>query len=113
MRYLTEVQLDQDGSMIIAEINDPEDGVVLAGRDIARIAETTGSSVEVAMARVIRPAARVVFEQLSQLTPDAVEIEFGLRFNGKVGAVFASTEAEGHLQVKLSWSGRGPVPTVK
>lgn len=38
------------------------------------------------------------------LNPDAVEIEFGVRFNAEAGAVIAKTSAEGHLAVKLTWS---------
>lgn len=40
--------------------------------------------------------------------PDQVELEFGVKFTAEAGsAVFAKTAAEGHLVVRLTWSG-GP-----
>jgi hypothetical protein len=38
--------------------------------------------------------------------PDTVELEFGVKFKAETGAaVFAKTAAEGHIVVRLSWSG--------
>jgi hypothetical protein len=36
--------------------------------------------------------------------PEQVEVEFGIRLNAAAGAVIAPTEAEGHLQLKLTWT---------
>ncbi|MBL7258746.1 CU044_2847 family protein [Paractinoplanes lichenicola] len=39
---------------------------------------------------------------------DTVEVEFGVKFKAEAeSAVFARTAAEGHLVVRLSWSGSG------
>jgi hypothetical protein len=35
-------------------------------------------------------------------------VEFGIRLNAAAGAVIARTQAEGHLQVKLTWTSPGP-----
>jgi hypothetical protein len=40
------------------------------------------------------------------LDPDAVSLEFGVKFNATAGAVIAKTSAEGHLTVTLTWSRR-------
>jgi hypothetical protein len=35
--------------------------------------------------------------------PASVEIEFGLNFNGSIGAFIAQTKAEASLHIKLVW----------
>jgi hypothetical protein len=38
--------------------------------------------------------------------PDGIELEFGVKFKAEAGtAVFAKAAAEGHIIVRLSWSG--------
>jgi hypothetical protein len=48
--------------------------------------------------------------KLSELSkrPEAVEVQFGLRLNAEAGAVIARTQAEGHLQITLSWVNSRP-----
>jgi hypothetical protein len=53
--------------------------------------------------------------QFQGLSPDGIEIEFGIKLSWELGAVLAKTDTEGHFQVKLSWSSRNagaaePVP---
>ncbi|MBP2704536.1 hypothetical protein JOL79_11995 [Microbispora sp. RL4-1S] len=38
--------------------------------------------------------------------PDSVEIEFGVKLGTAAGAVIARAALEGHLTVKLKWSGK-------
>ena len=56
------------------------------------------------------PTMHTIFDRISQGTraPDSVEVEFGLKLAGTLGAVFASTQAEGHIQVTMAWSRRTP-----
>ena len=69
-----------------------------AGRD-----EEASRGFETAIAR-IRPAARAVLETLSDLnTPKNIEIEFGIKFSGKIGAFIASADTDATFRVKLVW----------
>ncbi len=51
------------------------------------------------------PAARVLLEKLQSTAVDAedIEIEFGLRLSGEVGALIARTIDEANFRVKLRW----------
>jgi hypothetical protein len=40
---------------------------------------------------------------MRKLTPDSVEVEFGVKLAGQAGWVFAKAATEGHLTVKLHW----------
>jgi len=64
------------------------------------------------MDNVIMPNMHTIFDRISQGTgaPDSVEVEFGLKLAGTLGAVFASTQAEGHIQVTMTWNRRKPEP---
>ena len=42
-----------------------------------------------------------------ETAPESIELEFGVKFKAEAGsAVFARTAAEGHIVVRMSWSGR-------
>ena len=53
----------------------------------------------------VRPAAEKLMQTINGLLirPEEVEIEFGIKLSGKVGALIASTSTEGHFNVKLKW----------
>jgi hypothetical protein len=105
-KHLIEIPLDESGAVVVAEVLDDDIGMVPAGaeRGTAAIAERLGGSVEASLEKVVIPTAQLMFDRLSVLRPDAVEVEFGLRLVGKGGVVFASSEVEGNLRVKLTWS---------
>jgi Trypsin-co-occurring domain 1 len=94
-----------EGSAVLVEVDDDtfgvervargQDGVVEAGR---RLTDALSS---------VRDAARATVDVLEALSPDGLEVEFGVKFAGEAGAIIAKTAAEGHFSVKLSWSPRG------
>jgi hypothetical protein len=52
----------------------------------------------------IRPAAQALLDSLRALnTPDEINLEFGLKFNGKAGAIFASVDSEAVFKVAIKW----------
>jgi len=114
-KRIIEVSLNRDGGpMVFVEVDDEDyaDEDYYAGGDALepisnkeRRAWATGS-VQAAIDDVIRPAVETIFNGLrrSAHAPDSVEFEFGLKLTGKLGAVFASTEAEGHVNVKMTWT---------
>ena len=52
----------------------------------------------------MRDAAQAALDAMSKLSPETVEVEFGIKLAGEAGALIAKTSAEGHFAVKLSWS---------
>ena len=107
-KRIIEVPLDGE-QMVFVEVDD-KDMVQGTGGALAPIAspqqmfERAGGSVRSALDTVIMPTVHTLFDGLRKASPDAVEVEFGLKLIGKAGAVFASTEAEGHITVKMTWN---------
>lgn len=93
-----------DGGRVIAEIDDNEPGVERASRVADEVRKAT-ASLDQSFGQV-QEFATAALDRLRGLAerPDSLELAFGLRLNARAGAVLASTEAEGHLQVKLTWS---------
>jgi hypothetical protein len=56
------------------------------------------------LASSVRDAARASLDVLMELSPDSVEVEFGIKLAGEVGAIIAKARREGRFRVKLSWS---------
>ncbi|MEO0889086.1 MAG: CU044_2847 family protein, partial [Pseudomonadota bacterium] len=56
-----------------------------------------------------KPAANDLVEALSNLArkPDELEIEFGLKLNGEVGALIAKASTEANFTVKMKWAKPG------
>ncbi|MGB6165007.1 MAG: CU044_2847 family protein [Pseudonocardiaceae bacterium] len=85
------VEVDE-ASLGIERVSRGRDGVVEASR---RLTEALGS---------VRDAARESMDVLQTLSPDRIELEFGVKLSGEAGAIIAKTAAEGHFTVKLSWT---------
>jgi hypothetical protein len=68
--------------------------------------EKTDNRFKEAIGR-IKPAAEAVLESLKEMnTPDEIGLEFGIKFNAKAGAVFASVDSEATFKVNLKWSNK-------
>ncbi|MGK5682586.1 CU044_2847 family protein [Actinoplanes sp. URMC 104] len=102
---LMQVQAE-DGTAVLIEIDAPDsgfgevafDGRVFKGRD------TLEQSLE-----GVRTMALKALESFraGDAAPDKVELEFGVKFKAESGsAVFARTAAEGHIVVRMGWSGQ-------
>jgi hypothetical protein len=100
----------RDGQTIWVEVDDGTERQVETYRRVARdkgseLAKTATQSLQSAL-EAIKPAANEVATTLISLAqkPSRVEVEFGLKLSAEVGAIIASTSAEGHIGVKLIWS---------
>jgi len=62
-----------------------------------------GQRLESALGSV-RDAAQAALDAMSKLSPETVEVEFGIKLAGEAGALIAKASAEGHFTVRLSWS---------
>jgi hypothetical protein len=86
---LVEVDEDTYGVEAVSRLSD---GVLEAGQ---RLESALGS---------VRDAAEATLREMRKLSPDAVEVEFGIKLAGEAGAMIAKASAEGHFTVRLSWS---------
>jgi alkylation response protein AidB-like acyl-CoA dehydrogenase len=98
------LQFESEGGMVLVEVADDEPGIERAAR-VDDLVVKASASLETAMEQV-RVVANATLGKLGDLVrqPEQVEVEFGVRLNAEAGAVIARTQAEGHLQVKLTWT---------
>jgi hypothetical protein len=96
-----------DNSQIVVEVGEQEAGVVRVSRSGGFIDVRQHFDEALAQVRDAATRALEVFRD-GTLCPDEVELEFGVRLNAEVGAVIAKTATEGHLVVRLKWSGTEP-----
>lgn len=55
----------------------------------------------------IKPAAEAVLATFREMdTPEEIGLEFGIKFNAKAGAVFASVDSEATFKVSLKWTNK-------
>jgi hypothetical protein len=110
VRQLIDFPLATGGSVYV-EVDDREGaaGYVRAGRtdDLAAKAESTFEAALGVIGNVATGLVGQVRELGAALRPDEVEVQFGIRFSGRVGAVIAATEGESQVMVKLRWTPSG------
>lgn len=78
---------------------EPPPGIELVARSTSDMIDFS-AAVDKAL-----PAARKLLDKLRELANDVkqVEIAFGLKFSGEVGAVIAKTGTEANFTIKLVW----------
>lgn len=97
-KYLIEYQLT-DGTPVTIECTD--------GLGIERISNsrTTPTVSFESTLNQIKPVANLLLGAFTELNnPTEVELEFGVKFSGKVGVIFASADSEANFVVKLKWA---------
>ncbi|MET0625632.1 MAG: CU044_2847 family protein [Pyrinomonadaceae bacterium] len=107
MKQLVEFSLD-DGTSVLVEVDEPETGgVVRAGR-AGEIVEKVQYTFSEALDRV-KPAAETIINKLRTLdvTPDEIQVEFGIKLSAEAGAFFASASTEANFAITLSWKREG------
>lgn len=106
------VEFITDGGTVVAEVDvaEAETGVVRASRRTEGLILSTGQKFDDAI-DVVRPAAQGLVTKLrdlgDDLSPNAIEVEFGVNLNFSAGAVIASSGVEANFKIKLSWKRDG------
>lgn len=102
-KQIMQFELD-DGSPVYVEVEDS------GYSDRERVSRRGDSSIEKAQEHFVtalasvRPAAEAVLDTFRELnTPDEINLEFGIKFGGKVGAIIASVDSEATFKVALKW----------
>jgi hypothetical protein len=102
MDGLVEFKTD-DGAVVVVEAVDDGSGSRLVTRGDGTVQATRTFEGALEGVRAAAGSALRVFRDGS-LSPDSVEIEFGVKLTAEAGALIAKSAVEGHLVVKLSWT---------
>ncbi len=100
-----------DGSSVLVEVDEDTYGVEAVSRTSEGVLEA-GQRLESVLAGV-RDAAQAALDAMSKLSPETVEVEFGIKLAGEAGALIAKASAEGQFTVRLSWSPGSKPPDKK
>lgn len=96
-----QVPLASGGRYVVAEAKpEAEPGGAAAPQDVV---DKLDGTVERALDTMVTPTAELLLRKLRALSPDGVQVEFGLDVSGRSGMVIASTALEGHFSVTLTW----------
>lgn len=108
MKNLVEFALE-DGSTILVEVEEPEneaiEPIALKPGQIATHAKKT---FEEAIDKIQPMASKIVSKLRSLPEPaDELEVKFGFKLSGQVGAVLTSIGGEATYEITLKWSNKG------
>jgi hypothetical protein len=97
-------KIEVDGATIAIEVSQPS-GQTRAGVTEAIAGKWSDAS------KVITHLASAVHDTVNQIArdirPEALEIEFGLKFTSEADWIIAKAGGEAHLDVKLTFNSRG------
>jgi hypothetical protein len=98
------VRWETNEGPVVIEIDSKDAGFRSVARKPGEVIDVNGS-FEGALEKVRGAAASALTAfRDSSLAPDAVELEFGIKFTVTAGAVIAKTAVEGNLLVRLKWA---------
>ena len=69
------------------------------GSVAGKVKEAAGPAIE---------AAKAVLDRVRELSPDGVQVKFGVKVTGTANWLVAKSAAEGSFEVTLSWQGGNP-----
>lgn len=102
------ISFDLDGSPVYIEVEEVQEtsaGFQRAGRDNEEKEKSENRFTD-AIAKV-KPVAEAVLKMFQEMhTPDEIGLDFGIKFNAKAGAVFASVDSEATFKVSLKWKNK-------
>jgi hypothetical protein len=103
MKRLIEFPLESGGTIVVETDEPVAGGVGRAGRD-GEIAEKAANTFESTLDR-LQPLTGALIDRLQDLArqPDQIEVQFGVKLSGSLGAIIASASGEANYSVKLTW----------
>jgi hypothetical protein len=101
MKRIIEYKLD-DGTPVYMEVEEADTSQGRVSKRPDGVEEATDRFT--ATVNRIRPAAEVVLNAFREMSaPDEIGLEFGLKFNAKLGVIFAGAGSEANFKVTLKW----------
>lgn len=100
----------EDGGEVLVEVLQPEASGPQRFADTDPVTEKMETTFESAT-QTIRVLANKLLSPLRALevSPDEVEVNFGVNFGGKAGVILASATTDVNCAIKLTW--KKPIPT--
>ncbi|MFP4309675.1 MAG: CU044_2847 family protein [Desulfococcaceae bacterium] len=104
MKRQISFQLDGEEEIIIEVEDSSPGGMQRVNRSDERGVEQSGKKFMDALEH-IRPAAEMVLESFQKLNaPDEINLEFGMTFDVKAGAILTSVGSGANFKVSLKWT---------
>jgi hypothetical protein len=102
----TILEYEFDGAPIYLEVEDDQaDDFVRSDRG-GQLVTKCDTGFKEALA-VIKPAANAILVNLNNFNkPNEITIDFGLKFNAKIGVVFSSVDSEATFKISLKWNNK-------
>ena len=101
-RNLVQFEL-ADGTPVIVEVEEPKIGRETRVSLTAEGTEQAQMSFMEALAR-LRPAADAVLDTFRAMNnPSEIDLEFGVKLSGKMGAIFTAVQGEATFKVSVKW----------
>lgn len=105
MKKLIQFPLE-NGGMVLAEVDVPTGkSLVPAAADAVGVAGKAARTFEAAL-DAVKPAVVSLIAKMSDLTPGAMELEFGVTLSADAGAFFAAVGAEAQFKITLKWDSK-------
>ena len=96
------VYVEVDEKLPVSSNEDEDEELIGIGDEVAQQAkQTLGKALS-----SIKPVANAIIEKVQDLNQpaDAVEVKFGIKMSGELGAVIASGSAEVNYEITLKWN---------
>jgi len=97
------VQFDMDDdTLVYVEVEEKPGGPRLVSNKPSEVAQAQSKFTDAL--KYLEPATRAVLNTLQNVNqPDEIKLEFGIKFDGKVGAILASASTEANFRFSLIW----------
>ena len=105
MAYLLAVPLEHSSNeVLVLEVDQGEvpGDLVLASRDSGAALDRARVSLEEALAK-LKPSLYKVIRTFKDLSPEEMQVEFGLKIGGETGVIVAKGTAEVNFIVRMTW----------
>ena len=96
------VYVEVDEKLPVSSNEDEDEELIGIGDEVAQQAkQTLGKALS-----SIKPVANAIIKKVQDLNKpaDAVEVKFGIKMSGELGAVIASGSAEVNYEITLKWN---------
>ena len=96
----------EPGELVILEVDEvsPPSGTERVAR-YDEILYQAKMSFETAVDH-IKPVAEILLKKLTEISPNELTVEFGIKANAETGAIISSVSAEANFKVVLKWVNR-------
>ncbi len=98
----------EDGNVIWVEVEEIAVPTETVGEsEASRVGEIATQATQTFQNAIesVKPTAETLIKALDKISdrPDEIDVEFGLKLNGKVGTVIAASGVEANFKVTLKW----------